>query len=118
MSFTIFHKKIFTVCAIAIIAFLGYSIAKKFPQFLATQKEVRYADIKLLETEEYQKNLEQESLQLGENAYLEQQARLKLNYRKSGEKVVYIYHAASPTPEPKSEALNVFQRLWYRMTSK
>lgn len=107
----IIKSKFFTIVAIAVVLFLGYSLSKKFPAFQSSREDLRYAEKKIAETKEYEKTLEQESSLLGSEAYLEQQARLKLNYRKPGEQVVYIYHQNTPAPTSAPEHLSFWKKL-------
>jgi len=44
--------------------------------------------------------------------YLERQARIRLNYKKPGEKVVYVYDRSSPSSSPASGPLAPEHKSW------
>lgn len=74
-----------------IIGFFLLSIIKLQPALVSARKEIKNIGQKISEIEKAR----QKAKKLGEYfhspAYLERQARIKLNYKKPDEKVVYIY---------------------------
>ena len=73
------------------LGFLAVSVIKLEPVLVDARKEVRNLDQKIADL----KRADSEQKKLGDYfkspAYLEWQARLRLNYKKSDEKVVYVY---------------------------
>lgn len=81
----------FTFSLIGAIGFLFWIVAKGFPQKLEIEKQM--GDIRgqidnLEKEEERQRGLLE---YLNTESYLEKQARLRLNFKKEGEEVVFIY---------------------------
>lgn len=87
----ILQSKWFTAAAVIIVGFLLASLIKIEPVLMATRKELKNLDTKIAEIEQSAAELERLGEYIRGDAYLERQARLKLNYKKPDEKVVYIY---------------------------
>ena len=103
---------------IVFIVFLGFAIAQKLPIYYAMRKEAKYADEKFDEMKKYEMVLEEESQHLSDEAYLEQQARIKLDYQKPGERAVFVYHKDDDTIKENvqpSKSMSFFKRLWYQI---
>ena len=88
---SILQSRWFTAAAVVLIGFFLISLIKIQPVLTTTQKELRNLDKKIAEAERSASELERLKDYLQSDAYLERQARLKLNYKKPDEKVVYIY---------------------------
>ena len=87
----ILQSRWFTAAAVVIIGFFLISLIKIQPVLTTTQKELNNLDKKIAEAEQSASELERLKDYLQSSAYLEKQARLKLNYKKPDENVVYIY---------------------------
>ncbi|MBI4117189.1 MAG: septum formation initiator family protein [Parcubacteria group bacterium] len=95
-------RQLFFVFVLIFIAgFLIWLIIKDFPEKIETGKQL--GDLKskieaLKKEEEGQKNLAE---YLSSDSYLEKQARIRLNLKKVGEEVVFVYRK-DETPEQGS----------------
>lgn len=81
----------FTAITVVIVGFLLISLIKIEPALITTHKELKNLDKKIAEVEQSASELERLGDYLKSDAYLERQARLKLNYKKPDERVVYVY---------------------------
>lgn len=96
------RQLIFTFVLVFLAGFLVWLLAGKWPQKVEIDRQV--SDIKaridsLAREEERQKNrLEY----LNSESYLEKQARLRLNLKKEGEEVVFIYRKDDDVPASES----------------
>src|SRR3989344_4528539 len=88
---SILQSRWFTAAAVVLIGFFLISLIKIQPVLTTTQKELENLDKKITEAERSASELERLKDYLQSDAYLERQARLKLNYKKPDEKVVYVY---------------------------
>ncbi|MEK7659568.1 MAG: septum formation initiator family protein [Patescibacteria group bacterium] len=101
-------RQLFFVLVLVFIAgFLIWLIIKDFPEKIETGKQLR--DLKnkievLKREEERQKSLAE---YLNSESYLEKQARIRLNLKKVGEEVVFVYRKdeepEQKNPENKNE---------------
>ena len=85
------RQLVITFILVFIAGFLIWLIIKDFPEKIETGKQL--GDLKskietLKKEEERQKSLAE---YLGSESYLEKQARIRLNLKKEGEEVVFIY---------------------------
>ena len=85
------RQLIFTFILVFVAGFLIWLIIKDFPEKIETGKQL--GDLKskietLKKEEERQKSLAE---YLNSESYLEKQARIRLNLKKEGEEVVFIY---------------------------
>src|SRR3989338_3050495 len=83
-----------TIISLLAIVLLSGSLIKRYPKFTVANKELTAAAAKLEELS----RAPDERIDMSNPAYLERQARLKLNYMKPGEKVVYVYDQANVAP--------------------
>lgn len=67
------------------------SLIKIEPALLTIRKELKNLDKKIAEVRQSASELERLGTYLNSDAYFERQAKLKLNYKKPDEKVVYVY---------------------------
>ena len=93
-----------TFTGIVVLVFLGVSTVRREQKLSVARREYQYLDEKVVELQSTQTELEKQANYFQSNAYIEQQARLKLNYKKPDEHVVYVYRSAS-TPTPHDQAL-------------
>lgn len=99
---SILQSRWFAVAAMVMLGFLAISFMRIQPAIVEVRKEHENLENKITEIKE--SNFERE--RLGEylltTAYLEHQARLKLNYKKPDEKVVYVYSKDANVVEVKN----------------
>ncbi|MBI2670199.1 MAG: septum formation initiator family protein [Candidatus Yanofskybacteria bacterium] len=93
----ILQSKSFTVIVLVIIGFFLISTIKLGPPIMIVRKELKNLDQKINEAEKTSLELKELSDYLKSNDYLERQARLKLNYKKPDERVVYVYRKNTET---------------------
>lgn len=97
------QSKLITAGLVLLIGFFLLSIIKLQPALIAARKEIKNIDQKISEIERARQEAEKLGEYLNSPAYLEKQARIKLNYKKPDEKVVYIYNK---TPESRNGTEN------------
>ena len=96
------RQSVFTFVLIFAVGFLIYLIARDYPKKLETKRQLEDLENKILvlkKDEERQKNLVE---YFNTESYLEKQARLRLNLKKEGEEVVFVYRKDE---EPKDETI-------------
>ncbi|MEK7537160.1 MAG: septum formation initiator family protein [Patescibacteria group bacterium] len=102
-----FNRQLFFVLVLIFIAgFLIWLIVKDFPEKIETGKQL--GDLKskieaLKKEEERQRSLAE---YLNSESYLEKQARIRLNLKKEGEEVVFIYRKNEEPVEGSVENKN------------
>lgn len=79
------------MAAFILIGFLAISFVKIEPALITMYKESANLDKKISEVKQSASELERLGDYIKSDAYLERQARLKLNYKKPDEHVVYVY---------------------------
>jgi len=87
----ILQSKWFTFLAVIVIGFFLLLTIKLKPSLETVSQEVNNLDQKIAEAERDLSELQKLGDFFKSVTYLEQQARLKLNYKKPGESVVFIY---------------------------
>jgi cell division protein FtsB len=92
---SVLQSKLFTALAALAIGFFLVLIFRLFPSFKTVSQEVKNLDKKIVETEKELSELEKLSNYFKNPAYLEREARLKLNYKRPGENVVFVYRNQS-----------------------
>ncbi len=96
---SVLQSRWFTILAVIVIGFFLLLIIKLKPSLETVSQEVNNLDQKIAETERGLSELQKLGDYFKSIAYLEQEARLKLNYKKPGESVVFVYknqHDQSP----------------------
>ena len=86
----IFHSKIFTVLSFVLIVFLSFLIVKNRPLVKSLDGDISGLEEKIGEAELKTEELESDFSFFESDAYLERQARLKLNLKKPNEFIAYI----------------------------
>ncbi len=81
----------FTAAALALAGFFLISIIKLEPALVAVNKEAANFNLKIEEARKTAGELDKQKDFLKSDAYLERQARLKLNYKKPDENAVFVY---------------------------
>lgn len=122
---TILRSKWFTPVLLVVLAGIGVGVYKILPTVVAARKEIAILNQKISVAESSIAQLERNKELAGSVAYLEREARAKLNYKKPDEKVVYIYQnpyngvasssQPSPTPANTPEA-SIWNRIlgWFK----
>src|SRR3989344_5703024 len=87
----VLQSRWFTVAALVIGGVFFILIIKLEPAIVLVSKELKNINQKIDEVEKNNLELDKLGDYLGSDAYLERQARLKLNYKKPDENVVYVY---------------------------
>lgn len=100
----ILRSKWFTVAAFAALIFIAVSFLKIGPALVAVNKESNSLDKKIADVKKTASDIERLGGYFKSEAYLERQARLKLNYKKPDEKVVYVYPKPDALVKPNSAA--------------
>lgn len=102
---------------IGLILFLALAVYRILPLVLAINKETDNLRKKIAETNKNIAELEESKKYLQDPAYLERQARIRLNYKKPNEKVVFVYQSPyNQNPGMKTdEAKGLFRKLkqWF-----
>jgi cell division protein FtsB len=96
---SILQSRWFTFLAVVIIGFFLLLIIKLKPSLETVSQEVNNLNQKIAEAEQSLSELQKLGDYFKSAVYLEREARLKLNYKKPGESVVFVYknqHAQSP----------------------
>src|SRR3989344_26543 len=92
-------RLITVIVGVAVIA-VFVAVARMYPQLRAGQKQTSGVEKTIKAREERRKELERNSAYLSSEAYLERQARWKLNVKKPDEKVVFVYKDQYTTQSP------------------
>jgi len=96
----VLQSKWFTPVAIAVIGLVSISLIKTVPLVGTAVREAANINQKIENLKASNKEAEGLGDYLKSNAYLERQARLKLNYKKPDENVFFVYQKqAVPTEE-------------------
>ncbi len=95
----ILQSRWFTFLAVIIIGFFLLLIVKIKPSLETVGQEVKNLDNKIAEAKQNLSELQNLGDYFKSAAYLEREARLKLNFKKPGESVIFVYknqHAQNP----------------------
>lgn len=93
----IFQSKIATVVLVVVLMIFLINVLKDREPLAQLQKEATNLNQKITEAKENNAQLNQQKDFLHSDAYLERQAREKLNYKKPDEEVVLIYKDQTPS---------------------
>ena|SRR3989344_1569967 len=88
------QSKWITVAGLLVLALLVLGSIRRQPASDALQREEDRIKSKTAELREQREEFEDKKAFLQSQAFLEREARLKLNYKKPGEEVVFVYHTA------------------------
>ncbi len=93
--------------AVIVIGFFALLIVKIQPSLKTVGQEVNNLDRKIAETQNDLSLLQKLGDYFKSAAYLERQARLKLNYKKPGESVIFVYRNQQvQNPAKTGDAIN------------
>ncbi|OGN01213.1 MAG: hypothetical protein A3I26_03615 [Candidatus Yanofskybacteria bacterium RIFCSPLOWO2_02_FULL_43_10] len=99
------NSKIFTALIVIIALWLALSSVKLASQRAAVDKDVSGVETKIREVQDDTDYLNKFLAYFQTPAFLEKEARLKLNYKAQGEEVVFIYKDKNFKKEPDSTNL-------------
>ncbi len=87
----ILQLRLFTVLIVIVGGFFLISIIRIAPSIVSVNKEVGNLDNKIAEVKKNNDALEKQREYFKSDAYLERQARIKLNFKRPDENVVFVY---------------------------
>lgn len=90
---SIFSSKIVTVLLVVAIGWFSISVLRVRNQRQAVDQDNRNMAQKVASLEQEQKKLEEDLAYAQSQAYIDREARIKLNYKLPDEKVVFVYPA-------------------------
>ena len=99
----VLKKKILTIGLMALLVWLGYRIWQIHSQRSETAVQVKDLESKVVDLEQNNQFLASSSAYFASDAYLERQARLKLNYKLPDEQVAFIYKDTRVKVTPPAE---------------
>lgn len=108
------QSKLCTGVIVLIIGFLGLSLLRRIEPLSTLEKEQDHLKQRVSEAKAKNQDLAQQGDYLKNPAYLERQARIKLNYKKPDETAVLIYETQSASP---SQSLQPTGGLWRNIVS-
>lgn len=114
---TVFQSKWVTAIGIFALVLLGTIVVRRLDPLRDAQLEVRQVQEKISEAQQLRETIKKKQEYAYSTSYLERQARLKLNYKKPGEEVVYVYRQDSqespqPIAKPRSNLREWLDYLW------
>ena len=118
---SLLQSKWFTIAIVLFAVVLTAVIAEREPKLASMLQETKQLDDRILELNNEQTNLEQRQAYYSSDAYLEEQARLKLNYKKPGEKVVFVYRSSKSQDieqKPEVRTLTNVELWWYYLLGR
>ncbi len=113
----ILQSRWFTFLAVIVIGFFLLSIVKLKPSLETVSQEVNNLNQKIAEAEQNLSELQKLGDYFKSAVYLEREARLKLNYKKPGESVVFVYknqHAQNPAKPDDSTKSSIILPNWQK----
>ena len=116
----ILQRKILTIGLVLLLVWLGYRSWEIRAQRMGTDAQVKDLQSRANEFENNNQFLASSSAYFASDAYLERQARLKLNYKLPDEQVAFVYKdtsvkVASPSQEFKTQLAEMpnWKKWWY-----
>ena len=108
------NSKVFTALACVIVLWLTLSSVRLGSQREKTEKDVKNIEAKIEEVQKDTDYLNKFLAYFQAPAFLEREARLKLNYKAQGEEVVFIYKDKNPEKKSTQDSIS-FEELLGRM---
>lgn len=108
----------FALAGFALLVVLVTTMVRHAPLLTALNQEELRLDSKMAELKAQQDQLKEQGPYFQSAAYAEEQARIKLNYKKPGEHIVYVYHT-NGSLDPASHSTGLAKPLknwqeWWR----
>ena len=100
----ILNRKVLAIALVMLAVWVGHGLWGLYLQRAAVSLQVGDLESKAAVLQENNQFLASASAYFSSDAYLEKQARLKLNYKLSDEQVAFVYPAASASAAPTSAA--------------
>ncbi|MEK7645941.1 MAG: septum formation initiator family protein [Patescibacteria group bacterium] len=114
------QSKIITIGLLALLVWLGYRSWQIKDQRAETDSQVKELESRVADLERSNQFLASSSAYFASDAYLERQARLKLNYKLADEQVAFVYKdtsvkIASSSQEFKTQLAEMpnWKKWWY-----
>lgn len=98
----ILNSKIFSAAIGIFVLWLTISLSQLALQKNSVESEVKHLQTKIDETQKHNTYIEKFLTYFQSPAFLEKEARLKLNYKATGENVVFVYKDQNPKPDSRS----------------
>lgn len=109
MFWRFFQSKFFTLTALVIIFLLAAALVRMQPQKIVVEKRIKNFQAKISELERANLALSRLPDYFKSDAYLEREAKLKLNVKRPEEKVVFLrendINQPAASPEEKSSVI-------------
>jgi cell division protein FtsB len=99
---SLLQRKILTVGLVLVLVWLGYKTWQIRGQSLGLGSQVKDLENRVADLKQNNQFLASSSAYFASDAYLERQARLKLNYKLADEQVAFVYPVASSSAVPAS----------------
>ena len=114
----ILNSKILSVILVGVLVWLGVSFLDVKFQERYIHDEVQNLQNKIEAAKKDNTNLEKNMANLQNPSFLEREAKLKLNYKKSDEQVVFVYRDTAPKKgsesfQSKLAGMKNYQKWWY-----
>ncbi|HEY4507097.1 MAG TPA: septum formation initiator family protein [Candidatus Paceibacterota bacterium] len=103
MFHRILQSKFVSGALFVLVGFLLISVLRFQPALVSVKKELANVENKIEEADKSKLEYERLGEYFKSAAYLELQARVKLNYKKPDEKVVYVYDSVSKSVKKPAE---------------
>jgi len=104
MTKNLLQSRWVTIGLILAIGFLLLALIRIQPALVSVRRGIKNIDQKIAELERAGEEAKRLGDYLNSPANLERQARIKLNYKKPGENVVYIYTTEAGTTETQNKS--------------
>ena len=101
------QSKFFTILLLAGVFFLSLSLVRIWPQKIAVEKHLDSLEDKIKEIERSNSSLAKLMTYFKSPAYLEREAKLKLNVRRPDENVVFIFQDEKETVAKEEKNKNL-----------
>ena len=103
----VFNSKIFTAFVSIFLAWILLSVISLELKKDEVHKEVKSAELRVEDIQKNSQILEKLIDNLENPAFLDKEARLRLNYKGQGEKVVFVYRDSNPNAASPSEGFSL-----------
>ena len=115
-----FQSIFFTILCAVVIFFVGWSTIELWPKKVTVNNEVNNLEQKIAETEKSNSELAKLLDYFKSDNYLEREARQRLNYKKPGEEVVFVFRdkESKINKESQEEKISNFQKWWNWLRAK
>lgn len=114
----LFNSKIFTTLISVFLVWILFSLISLEFEKDKAKKEIKNTELKIEDVRNDNQAIEKFINNFSNPAFLEKVARLRLNYKKSGEEVVFVYRDLNPDIASTSEKFSLdelpnYKKWWY-----